>query len=249
MTRELFDRANEAMSRKSKPRKRKHDFAFTGLITCGSCGGSITASAAKAQYVYYHCAAKCDAVAYIPEAEVSKQLGEPLRRIQLSEQIVQWTREALMESHAEQAAEHTAAVDRLTLRKKKLSSYMEQAYQDRVEGLISTDMWERKTAEWRTEAEAVDRELALRGEASHLYAVEGIKLLELAQRAYSLYESQPPREQRALLEIVLSNCVLEGRSVRISLRKPFDLMLDCTEIENWRALVADFGTALREHAA
>ncbi|MBI4817731.1 MAG: hypothetical protein HY791_15830 [Deltaproteobacteria bacterium] len=77
----------------------------------------------------------------------------------------------------------------------------------------------------------MDRELALRANASHQYAVEGIKLLELAQRAYSLYESQPPREQRALLEIVLSNCVLEGISVRIYLRKPFDLMLDCTEIE------------------
>ncbi|MBI4817730.1 MAG: recombinase zinc beta ribbon domain-containing protein [Deltaproteobacteria bacterium] len=109
------------MSRKSKPRKRKHEFAFGGLISCGHCDGSITASQAKGQYVYYHCAAKCDAVEYIREEELSKQLGAPLKRIQRSEQIVEWTREALLESHAEQTAEHTAVVDRLTLRKKKLA--------------------------------------------------------------------------------------------------------------------------------
>jgi site-specific DNA recombinase len=41
--------------------------------------------------------------------------------------------------------------------------------------------------------------------ANRSYIEEGIKLLELSQRAAQLFESQPPSEKRKLLDFVLSN--------------------------------------------
>ena len=64
ITIEEFDQVQMILGRKGKPRQKKHQFAFTGLITCGVCGGAITASAKtkliKATgeyktYVFYHC--------------------------------------------------------------------------------------------------------------------------------------------------------------------------------------------------
>ena len=43
ITQEEFDRVQILLGRKGKPRVKKHNFAFTGLIRCGECGAMITA--------------------------------------------------------------------------------------------------------------------------------------------------------------------------------------------------------------
>ena len=43
ITREEFDKVQILLGRKGKPRVKKHEFAFTGLIRCGDCGAMVTA--------------------------------------------------------------------------------------------------------------------------------------------------------------------------------------------------------------
>jgi hypothetical protein len=57
-----------------------------------------------------------------------------------------------------------------------------------------------------------------------LYIEEGIKLLELAQQAHQLFETQPPKEKRKLLDFVLSNCQWKGVKLETEYRQPFDLI-------------------------
>lgn len=47
--------------------------------------------------------------------------------------------------------------------------------------------------------------------ANRSYIEEGIKMLELAQRARLLFENQPPSEKRKLLDFVVSNCRWKNR--------------------------------------
>lgn len=100
---------------------------------------------------------------------------------------------------------------------------------DRLEGHITTDLWARKTAEWEREREDIDRQLAALGTAKTNYLASGMKLLELAQRAYDLYVAQPPHEQRRLLDVVVSNCRLNGGTIEDDFRKSFDLQAEATE--------------------
>jgi len=97
----LFDRVQVATGLKARPRKTKHAFAFTGLIKCGHCGASVTAEVKKAKYTYYRCAKQCENVVYLPENRLALQLGEALRRIKVTGEILEWTRGALLESHAD----------------------------------------------------------------------------------------------------------------------------------------------------
>ncbi|CAN5826951.1 hypothetical protein BH11MYX4_BH11MYX4_22610 [soil metagenome] len=231
---DLFERAQVAMGLKARPKKTKHDFAFSGLVKCAHCGSSLTADRAKGKYVYYRCAKKCENVVYLPEQKLSLQLGEALRRIKMTPEIVEWTREALRASHSDQADHHRAAVARLRARLDKLTSYADQAYTDRLDGRISTELWARRTAEWERERDDVERQLAAHGAAKVGYLTSGVKLLELAQRAHELYVSQSPHEQRRLLNVVVSNCTLRNGTIEYSLRKPFDLLADVSESTNWR---------------
>jgi site-specific DNA recombinase len=234
ITRDLFERANVAMRLKSRPKKNKHNFAFTGMVKCRHCGASLTAEVKKGKYTYYRCAKQCENVVYLPENKLSLQLGDALRRIKLTPEIVEWTREALLSSHADQAEHHQAEVARHRARLDKLTSYVDQAYTDRLEGRITPELWERRSAEWETERADIERKLAALGNAKTSYIASGVKLLELAQRAHELYVSQSPHEQRRLLNVVVSNCTLNNGTVEYSLRKPFDLLADISESQNKR---------------
>ena len=54
ITQEEYDRVQILLGRKGKPRLKKHEFAFTGLIRCGECGAMVTAEE-KNQIICSNC--------------------------------------------------------------------------------------------------------------------------------------------------------------------------------------------------
>src|ERR1044071_5826009 len=59
ITLDQFDRVQELLGRPGRPRRKRHEFAFTGMIRCGECGFSVTAEHKTnrfgSHYTYYHC--------------------------------------------------------------------------------------------------------------------------------------------------------------------------------------------------
>jgi site-specific DNA recombinase len=60
--------------------------------------------------------------------------------------------------------------------------------------------------------------------AHETYLEEGVRLLELAQRAVILYEKQEMQEKRKLLDFVCSNSTWKDGRLIPQYRKPFDLL-------------------------
>jgi hypothetical protein len=65
--------------------------------------------------------------------------------------------------------------------------------------------------------------------------LDGVRILELANKAYFLYLKQPPAEKAKLLKLVLSNCSVDATSIYPTYRKPFDLIFARAKNEEWRA--------------
>jgi len=61
----------------------------------------------------------------------------------------------------------------------------------------------------------------------------GLRILELANKAYFLYLRQPPAEKAKLLRIVLSNCKVDALNVYPTYRKPFDLIFNRVITKEW----------------
>lgn len=60
VSRATFEKVQEILKNRAKPRhsKKRHYFPFTGLLTCGECGATITAQWAHGKggtYRYYRC--------------------------------------------------------------------------------------------------------------------------------------------------------------------------------------------------
>ena len=62
------------------------------------------------------------------------------------------------------------------------------------------------------------------------------KILELANKAYLLYQMQNSAEQGKLLKKVLSNCATDGITLYPTYRKPFDQIFKRVIKREWRAL-------------
>ncbi|WP_254514694.1 recombinase family protein [Novosphingobium sp. G106] len=75
----------------------RHQFAFTGLVTCGHCGCAITAEIKKQRYIYYHCSrfkARCPEP-YIREEVLAEKFAGALRRLHIDDEVFALIRRAL----------------------------------------------------------------------------------------------------------------------------------------------------------
>ena len=105
-----------------------------------------------------------------------------------------------------------------------LQRRLDTAYDDRLDGRISVEMYERKANEWRTDQARVLREIEVHTNANRSYMEDGIALVELAGRAGVLYASAEFPARRQLLNFVTSNSVWRGDNLEVRWRRPFDLL-------------------------
>ncbi len=139
----------------------------------------------------------------------------------------------LRESRDDKERFHRTAVMQLQQQYLAVQAKLDKAYDDRLAGRITDELWGRKSAEWEAELSAIRRETARHERASHDYAATGSKILELAKNAHNLFIRQDPREQARLLKTLVSNSTFDRGSLSVAYVKPFDLLVEGNETGNW----------------
>ena len=235
VSRELFDSVQRAIHRTGKQKMTKRGFPYTGLLICGHCGCTITAEIKKSRYVYYHCTkskGNCPGI-YLRQEDIERELTDLLKLIKIPETTVGWIKDALRLSHAQERIFHADALESLNARHKKLQNLLDQAYQDKLEGIITAEYWRTKSADWQAEQETILSRMRNHHAANKDYFDHGAKILELAERAHYLFVRQNADEKRKLLNIVLSNCTLTGGTLSPTWNLPFNLIAQGVETKDW----------------
>jgi hypothetical protein len=112
---------------------------------------------------------------------------------------------------------------------------LDKAYIDKLDGKISEEFWGRKSSEWQTEEQSIRMAMQGSDQIGPDRILNGVRILELANKAYFLYLKQTPAEKAKLLKMVLSNCAMDAASIYPTYRKPFDLIFTRAQKEEWRA--------------
>jgi DNA invertase Pin-like site-specific DNA recombinase len=193
--------------------KRKHDFAFSGLITCGHCGCSLVGELKKGRYVYYHC--KCPQP-YVREEILEAQFTKAVRRLRFDGEVLQWIQAAVQQSQADERQ----AVARLQAEQTKLQRRIEAMYEDKLDGLIDDAFFQRKSDEYRAEQAKLAEQIG-RQQQHH-----SGHIAELATRAAELFEQQPATEKRKLLRYLVSDCRWKGGELTFDSKPPFDMLVE-----------------------
>ncbi|MCL4305872.1 recombinase family protein [bacterium] len=228
ISRELFEQVQIqlALNGSTKTTKEKRTWAFQGLMKCGHCGHAMIAEIKKGKYIYYHCAnylrgCKSD---WIKEGEAARQFGEILQAARIPDVLVPAIVRILRDGHADKKRHHEEAVKALQSRHRHLQARLDAMYEDKLDGAITAEYFERKAQEWRREQSTLTRKIEQHQGADTDYADFGVRLIRLAQQAGELYQSQNNTEKRRLIEIVLSNSTYKDGIISPVYRKPFDII-------------------------
>jgi hypothetical protein len=164
---------------------------------------------------------------------MAKKLGIILKGIQIPDHVLARLQESLAHDQEKAQDVMTARRNALQPRLSAVRRRMDQAYQDKLDGKIPEDFWERKMAEWTAEERSIHDALGRLEHTTNEQLLTVQRTLELANKAYSLYLTRNPQEQAELLRMVLLNCAIDAATIQPTYRKPFDLIFERAKNEEW----------------
>jgi len=140
ISKKLFDSVQQVMNnRGKKKRKRKHEFAFSGLMRCGNCGCLITAEKQKG-HNYYRCTKKkqiCNEK-YLREENLVEQMKDFIQKVSIPDK---WAENMLtkLDKEKEQAKrESEIFVQNLQNQKVEVEQKIENLLDLYIEGGVLT---------------------------------------------------------------------------------------------------------------
>jgi DNA invertase Pin-like site-specific DNA recombinase len=236
VTADLFQRVQDVFAGRHKPRHRKHNFAFAGLLRCAHDGCTVTTELQKGRYVYYRCShgrGKCS-LPYMREQDVSDRLGELLKDIYVPEGIASQIVGALESDQQRSEAQRQEHIKGIQQRLAAVSTRMDQIYEDKLEGKIDEGFWARKQADYREQERQLEAALsAAKASVSADYVLTVKRVFELASKAHFLYLTRTLADRGQLLKSVLLNCTTDGTTLSPTYRKPFDLIFERARNQEW----------------
>ena len=226
-----FDRVQRLLNRPWRSRPKRHEFAFTGLLHCGTCGSGITAEEHRkrsGRYVYYHCTRRrklptgtCREPA-ISEPDLVLQLASPLEQLAVDPETLEWIRVDGEAKVREELAR--ASTVRLSLERdlKALEREEEALLSLRLRELVTDDVFTRKRAEIHTRRVDAQTKLAAPERTADELHQMVVSTLTFAAKAKEAFLAGPGQRQRTILEAVGSDYVLRDRQLEFKLGVPFD---------------------------
>ena len=235
ITKKLFDRCQEVMHRRGKPKKKQEDFALRGLMRCGECGRMITAELQKG-HTYYRCTKRLTICSqrYLREEKLAKQIKTVLQKVSLCDD---WTAKILGElTKDKNKAIQSSRPHQQNLQSKidAINNKINRLIDIYLEGNISLDEYRRKKEEFlikKKELQERFRDFADEGNNWFEPAKEFVTSLS---RAHSIAREGNLESQKEFLEKIGSNFILKERRLIFSADSPYRGYLSCAPYPNWR---------------
>ena len=237
ISKSLFDEVQTVSGAfKKKPFKYAgKPYIYRGLLRCGHCGCAITPEKHKG-FVYYHCTQYKGkhGAKWLREEKITEQLGAVFKNMQMPKNILQQITDSLNSVHKDKIEFHNKHFDQLTSEYKALTKKMDNMYEDKLEGKISEDQYDRFHKKFRDQKDDISLRLEKLQDAEDNYYITVKHVLDLASRAYELFLSSEVEEKRQLIKLVLSNVRVENEKVLYNVRAPFDSIMNCHDRKSWR---------------
>ena len=252
-----FDRVQIILGRKGKPRRKTHDFAFTGMIRCGECGCFITAedkikinkrTGKIRDYTYYHCTKRKKGVKcsqpYLEIGKLEKQIDDYLKKIQIDEEFKSWAISYLRSRNDKEIYDRTAKYKNLQEIYNQSQKELDNLTQMRYRELITDEEYSRERTRLKVDMMKIKENIGDTEHRAESWLALSEKVFDYACHAREWFKKGDLKTKKALLEVLGSNLVLEGKKLRLELKKPFLIIKDGLNTlppENIRLEPVDFG--------
>jgi site-specific DNA recombinase len=246
ISKELFYKVQLVLQDRSKPRTNSWQSPLNGLIKCGECGSAITTTVKEkhyprtnrtAKYTYHHCTHRKGFCSQKPikVGELDKLIFDSFSTISINEELWKLGIELFKQKHISETKNN---VDRMQNLQGKYNSL-----QLRLNRLIEL----RADNEITKEELAKQKEVILNEQTSIKHFMEDSegstkRWLELEEnfintcyQAKNILSAGTLEEKRDLIKAVGENLFLKNGKLDVTLKKPFDVMLQPVKHEEWWA--------------
>ncbi|HAY21435.1 MAG TPA: hypothetical protein DCY27_04575 [Desulfobacterales bacterium] len=238
ITKALHDAAINGLERFNKPKYKKHEFLYNGLMTCGTCNRAVFAeSRKKGRYIFYHCSGRlpCTKIIYTHESEITEQFTEVVKAAQISQKVANVILKHLAKDSAQEMTKKTLQASALKAERTKLENRIRAAYDDlydpdKPEALKAS--LNAKLNDWQASQASLDGKLKRIEELTpDKYMQTARELLELSSRAFSLYGKLEAQKKREFLNMLCSNYTLTEKKLYPTYKKPFDMFVKGSDLK------------------
>ncbi|HHT78492.1 MAG TPA: recombinase family protein [Actinobacteria bacterium] len=233
----LFNKCQKVRNnRQKKPFKyASKPFIFRGLIKCDYCGCSITTDRKKDKYNYLCCTkykGNCNGER-VREEELVDQIKELLKNLIIPEEVLIDLKERLQKSQEAKKLYHKESIENLRKDYDKIQTKLDNLLDMRLGQSITQSEYDKKAYELKQTQYELEAKLKKHTEADEKFSITVNYLLNLASRAYELFESSKIEQKRQLINFLLSNLRLRGKTLLYDCNKPFDAILNANKCSNW----------------
>ena len=231
-----FERVQTLLGRPAPARPRRHNFPFTGMIRCATCGYRITAQYTTnrhgTRYIYYHCVKRrIDARCKEPSLEARKleaQIEDFLMSLTIDPSIETWLNQSIGEVNAQaledargRIAGFKTALDGVEKQQRELTNL-------RVRALIDDDEYLTSKAELRREVVRIGERLAKAERPDDLIKPLSA-VISFCNQAAEWFRRGSPALKRLILEIAASNPTMAAGKLSLQAAKPFLAVLEIAD--------------------
>ncbi len=244
ISKNLFDQCQNIMVGKTslKSKKTKTPFIFRGLISCIKCNCAVSPEIKKGKYIYLRPSKSkgpCDCRT-LREIDVLHIVRDRLTRLGISKERYQEIKESLKASLIEKAegqkTELRSLRSQFELNKKKLDRLLDM----RIEEEVSRDEYLSRSRQIKEEQDHLFFNISRHSNQEERFACNIDLALKFAMNAVDIFDSSEIDEKRQIINFAFSNLLLEGKNLIVSMRKPFNILLDINDCPVWLASTDKF---------
>ena len=234
ITQDEYDRVQIILGRKGKPRPKHHNFAFTGLLRCGSCGCAITAEIKTKrqkngnvhEYVYYHCTKKKDkncTEKCIEVKELESQIDKILSTLTISEGFKNWAIKYLHEIRTNEADNQEKII---STKHKELDSTIKQVDSlllkytspENINGsLISNEEYQVLKSQLLKKKSILEDELKIKGKEVNEWVELTEKTFDFATYARIWFEKGDLQTKKNILSCLGQNLTIKDQKISLDI--------------------------------
>ncbi len=231
ISKDLFMRVQKLLhSRKKNPTKLiAKEYALRGLIRCANpeCGCSYSPELKRGHLVYYSCTnakSVCHRI-YMKEETLLEPIYEVLHKLQLPQAKVDELLKSLKTSTSAKREYQQGELKRLRKQYDNLQTTIDGLVEKYARSDIDKEVYDRVLTSNKEKQRTIETQLANHTDADETYHTTAAQVIDVARRAFDIFESSEPREKNQLLRSLLQNVQADGKTLLFTLRKPFDTLV------------------------
>jgi len=150
----------------------------------------------------------------------------------INERLSNWIAKALKEHHADEIQYGQQSRSKRNERKEVINNRLDKLYDDKLDGKIEENFYERKHSEYALELKEIENLETSSNDNRLKYFELGYNFYRLSQKAREIYKNSPVEDRRKLIKLIFNELTLEDSKVGYALALPFKLLSRAVESTN-----------------